>query len=251
MVAQHLDGLHGTLAERALAQDHCAAVILQRPGDDLGCGGAADVRQDDDGQAVCHVSRLGIIALDIVLFAPALGNDLTAVEEGVANLDRFVERAARIGAKVDDVAERVAAGRLVDASQRSFGKGSVQTVLELSDDTALKLTTARYYTPSGRSVQEGGINPDIVVPQLSDADYKGRPRLREADLRRHLINEAKVDDKVLEDDGKPDPRFQLTAEGLKKEGITDFQLDYAIKTISRMSQPAMRTALAGAKRGAK
>jgi hypothetical protein len=56
-------------------------------------------------------------------------------------------------------------------------------------------------------VQEGGIDPDIIVPQLSDPDYKDRPRLREADLRRHLINEAKVDDKVLEDDGKPDPRF--------------------------------------------
>ncbi|RYD83738.1 MAG: peptidase S41, partial [Sphingomonadales bacterium] len=121
----------------------------------------------------------------------------------------------------------------------------------LSDDTALKLTTARYYTPSGRSVQEGGINPDILVPQISDADYKSRPRLREADLRRHLINEAKIDDKVLEDDGKADPRFILTAETLKKQGVEDFQLDYAIKTISRMSQPALRTALATAKPGAR
>ncbi len=154
-------------------------------------------------------------------------------------------------------AAEIVAGALQDQKralvmgEKTFGKGSVQTVLELSDETALKLTTARYYTPSGRSVQEGGIKPDLIVPQLSDADYKDRPRLREADLRRHLINEAKIDDKVLEDDGKPDPRFQLTADGLKKQGIEDFQLDYAIKTIARMSQPAMRTALAGAKRGAK
>ena len=124
-------------------------------------------------------------------------------------------------------------------------------MLELSDDTALKLTTARYFTPSVKSVQEGGIKPDILVPQLSDPDYKDRPRLREADLRRHLINEAKIDDKVLEDDGKPDPRFQLTSDALKKQGIDDFQLDYAIKTIARMAQPPLRTALAGAKRGAR
>jgi carboxyl-terminal processing protease len=154
-------------------------------------------------------------------------------------------------------AAEIVAGALQDQKralvlgERSFGKGSVQTVIELSDDTALKLTTARYFTPSGRSVQEGGIKPDIIVPQLSDADYKERPRLREADLRRHLINEAKVDDKVLEDDGKPDPRFILTAEQLKKQGVEDFQLDYAVKTIARMSQPALRTALAGVKRGAR
>ncbi|MBO9378048.1 PDZ domain-containing protein [Sphingomonas histidinilytica] len=154
-------------------------------------------------------------------------------------------------------AAEIVAGALQDQKralvmgERTFGKGSVQTVLELSDDTALKLTTARYYTPSGKSVQEGGIKPDILVPQLSDPDYKDRPRLREADLRRHLINEAKIDDKVLEDDGKPDPRFQLTSEALKKQGIDDFQLDYAVKTIARMAQPPLRTALAGARSGAR
>ena len=154
-------------------------------------------------------------------------------------------------------AAEIVAGALQDQKralvmgERSFGKGSVQTVIELSDETALKLTTARYFTPSGRSVQEGGVNPDILVPQLSDPDYKSRPRLREADLRRHLINEAKIDDKVLEDDGKADPRFILTAEALKKQGVDDFQLDYAIKTIARMTQPQLRTALAGAKRGAR
>jgi carboxyl-terminal processing protease len=154
-------------------------------------------------------------------------------------------------------AAEIVAGALQDnkralvMGERSFGKGSVQTVIELSDDTALKLTTARYFTPSGRSVQEGGIMPDIVVPQLSDPDYKDRPRLREADLRRHLINEAKVDDKILEDDAKPDPRFILTSDALKKQGVDDFQLDYAIKTIARLGQPAIQTALATAKRGAR
>ena len=135
--------------------------------------------------------------------------------------------------------------------ERTFGKGSVQTLLPLSQATALRLTTARYYTPSGRSVQEGGIVPDIAVPQLSDPDYKERPKFREADLRRHLINEIKVEDDVVQDDGKPDPRFTATAEQLKKQGITDFQLHYALQTISRLGkvQQAAAPAAAGKKAG--
>ncbi|AEH63292.1 S41 family peptidase [Zymomonas mobilis] len=132
---------------------------------------------------------------------------------------------------------------------RSFGKGSVQTLLPLGDDTALRLTTARYYTPSGRSVQEGGIEPDIIVPQLSDPDYKTRPKLREADLLRHLVNQANTDNSLLEDDnGKTDPQFTATPESLKKENITDFQLDYALKTIGRISRqpsPITKETLAG------
>jgi carboxyl-terminal processing protease len=134
--------------------------------------------------------------------------------------------------------------------ERSFGKGSVQTLLPLSQNTAIRLTTARYYTPSGKSVQEGGITPDITVPQLSDADYKSRPRLREADLRRHLINELKVEDDVVQDDGKPDPRFAATPDQLKKQGITDFQLHYALQTISRLGKTQQAAApAAGAKKG--
>ena len=138
-------------------------------------------------------------------------------------------------------AAEIVAGALQDnhrglvMGERSFGKGSVQTLIPLDSATALRLTTARYYTPSGRSVQEGGIEPDIAVPQLSDPDYKTRPRFREADLRRHLINEAKVDNSVLEDDTKPDPRFIATAEQLKAKGITDFQLDYALKAVARVA----------------
>ncbi|RJF90494.1 S41 family peptidase [Sphingomonas cavernae] len=127
--------------------------------------------------------------------------------------------------------------RGVVMGERSFGKGSVQTLLPLTDTTALRLTTARYYTPSGRSVQEGGIEPDIQVPQLSDPDYKTRPRFREADLKRHLINEAKVDNSVLEEDAKDDPRFKMTAEELKKKGVEDFQLTYAIDSITRLAKP--------------
>ncbi|MGA9582947.1 MAG: S41 family peptidase [Allosphingosinicella sp.] len=129
--------------------------------------------------------------------------------------------------------------------ERSFGKGSVQTLVPLSQKTGLRLTTARYYTPSGRSVQEGGITPDIEVPQLSDPDYKSRPKLREADLRRHLINEVTVDNDVIQDDGKPDPRFTATPEQLKAKGIEDFQLNYALQTISRLGRSAAASPTAG------
>jgi carboxyl-terminal processing protease len=145
-------------------------------------------------------------------------------------------------------AAEIVAGALQDQHRalvmgtRTFGKGSVQTLIPLSEDTALRLTTARYFTPSGRSVQEGGIAPDIVVPQLTDPDFKDRPRLREADLRRHLINEAKLDESVVEDDGKPDPRFADTVDTLKKKGVTDYQLDYALKTLARLGPAAPATA---------
>jgi carboxyl-terminal processing protease len=132
--------------------------------------------------------------------------------------------------------------RAVVMGERTFGKGSVQSLLPLSRETALRLTTARYFTPSGKSVQEGGITPDLVVPQLSDPDYADRRVVRESDLRRHLVNELKVDDQFLQDDRKPDPRFSATPEELKKRGIKDFQLHYALQTIARLG----RNAAAGA-----
>ena len=138
-------------------------------------------------------------------------------------------------------ASEIVAGALQDhrralvMGERSFGKGSVQTLLPLTRDTALKLTTARYYTPSGRSVQEGGIQPDIRVPQLSDPDAERRQRLapRESDLRGHLIGEVEAADEGLELDRLDDPRFKLTAAELEEQGIEDFQLDYALRTLRR------------------
>ena len=138
-------------------------------------------------------------------------------------------------------AAEIVAGALQDhhraliLGERSFGKGSVQTVQVMGPKSALRLTTARYYTPSGRSVQAGGIDPDITVPQLSDPDFKDRKVVREADLRRHLLGQAKVDDKLLEDDDfSKDPRFNFTPAQLEKQGIKDFQLDYALRTLKRL-----------------
>ena len=137
--------------------------------------------------------------------------------------------------------------RAIVMGERSFGKGSVQTVVQTGPQSALRLTTARYFTPSGKSVQAGGIDPDIVVPQLTDPDYKDRPRVREADLRRHLISQAKADDKLLEHDEKADPRFAATAAELEKKGVKDFQLEYAIKTLKRLAPSPASIASAGSR----
>jgi carboxyl-terminal processing protease len=149
-------------------------------------------------------------------------------------------------------ASEIVAGALQDHRRalimgvKSFGKGSVQTVVQTGPNAALRLTTERYYTPSGRSVQAGGIDPDIMVPQISDADYKSRRVVREADLRRHLLAQAKIEDRLLETDTTPDPRFSAKAEDLEKEGIKDFQLTYAIDTIKRVAGPlpAKKTSIA-------
>ena len=145
-------------------------------------------------------------------------------------------------------ASEIVAGALQDQhralvmGERSFGKGSVQSMIRLDKTHAVKLTTARYYTPAGRSVQEGGIEPDIRVPQISDPDARKRAQLsyRESDLRGHLVNEVDLDDKQLEIDKQDDPRFKLTAEQLKAKGIEDFQLWYAVSTLKRTAPaPAM------------
>jgi carboxyl-terminal processing protease len=75
---------------------------------------------------------------------------------------------------------------------KTFGKGSVQTILPLDDNSALRLTTARYFTPTGRSIQATGIVPDINVDNASPQDGKAeapkRPGLREENLPGHLLN---------------------------------------------------------------
>jgi carboxyl-terminal processing protease len=110
-------------------------------------------------------------------------------------------------------ASEIVAGALQDNKRavimgtQTFGKGSVQTVIPLSANTAVKLTTARYYTPSGRSIQAKGIEPDVVVEE--SANGGSHDRLREADLDRHLENDkekpaAKDADKAAP--AKPAPK---------------------------------------------
>jgi carboxyl-terminal processing protease len=92
-------------------------------------------------------------------------------------------------------ASEIVAGALQDHKRatvigtQTFGKGSVQTIMQLGNNTAIKLTTARYYTPSGRSIQAKGITPDFIVDEPGAA----QARVREADLQRHLGNAQEKD----------------------------------------------------------
>lgn len=109
-------------------------------------------------------------------------------------------------------ASEIVAGALQDHKRAvimgtpTFGKGSVQTILPLPGNTAIKLTTARYYTPSGRSIQAKGIIPDITVESTPEGDMSSF-RIREADLDRHLTNKDEPEATTPPDtDVKPDSR---------------------------------------------
>lgn len=112
--------------------------------------------------------------------------------------------------------------RAVIMGTHTFGKGSVQTVIELEDGSGLKLTIARYYTPKGRSIQERGITPDYLVP-----DEKGgkapREVVREKDLRRHFRAEPTVSTEP------PAPEPRGLPEGLKDWAVTAALEDYPLK----------------------
>jgi carboxyl-terminal processing protease len=152
-------------------------------------------------------------------------------------------------------ASEIVAGALQDHKRatvmgnQTFGKGSVQTILPLSSTAGLKLTTARYYTPSGRSIQAKGIEPDIYIDDGRDTNN----RIREANLERHLETPAKGDvakagataapkDKAAETkdrgaDATPSPpRFEFGA-------ADDFQLTQALNQLKGLPVIASAKAL--------
>ena len=135
-------------------------------------------------------------------------------------------------------ASEIVAGALQDYKRaaimgtQTFGKGSVQTIRQISSDTAVKLTTARYYTPLGRSIQARGIVPDLMVDEYADGDGLNGMRVREADLQKHLSNdrdkesEANVVDELEEQ--KRIAAMEKKRKPLEFGSKEDFQLAQAL-----------------------
>lgn len=118
--------------------------------------------------------------------------------------------------------------RAVIMGTRSFGKGSVQTILPMPGNVALRLTTARYYTPSGKSIQEVGIVPDIIVPQARVESIESDTRRSEASLNGALRNEdAATTDAEKDANSRRDEAEQLA--------IDDYQLSRALDMIRGIS----------------
>ncbi|HEY4083417.1 MAG TPA: S41 family peptidase [Burkholderiaceae bacterium] len=121
-------------------------------------------------------------------------------------------------------ASEIVAGALQDnkraliMGEQTFGKGSVQTVRMLSEDTALKITTARYYTPSGRSIQAKGIVPDVALDETAEGNVFAALRTREADLEKHLENGPEQKDEAREK-AREEERKKLEADIAAKKEI--------------------------------
>ena len=190
------------------------------------------------------------------LLSQAIAVSDAFLEEGeiVSTRGRDLAEADRVNAKPGDLtdgkpivvlinegsasASEIVAGALQDQRRaiilgaKSFGKGSVQTVMRLGDKGAMKLTTARYYTPSGRSIQSLGIEPDILVEErkINGADGDTRRRTRsEADLRGSLKNELSDDERQQLEEERA--RHEATAL-LRQE---DFQLAYALDLLAGLA----------------
>lgn len=138
--------------------------------------------------------------------------------------------------------------RAVILGEKSFGKGSVQTVIPLPSDSAIRLTTSRYYTPSGTSIQAEGITPDVEVEQGKLTPDDAVERTKEAELKGHLENDnekkaPEIDKEILADikkeksakGQKPEEKLKelLFGDGATEKGLyeTDYQLGRAIDTV--------------------
>ncbi|MFL6563656.1 MAG: S41 family peptidase [Burkholderiales bacterium] len=190
-----------------------------------------DLRNDPGGllSGAVAVSAAFLPKNELVVYTDGRTEDakmrLTASPENYLSRSGKPDYLSKLPAAVKDVpmvvlvnggsasASEIVAGALQDHHRavimgtQTFGKASVQTVLPLGNGTAIKLTTARYYTPGGRSIQALGIKPDLVVEDPTDT----MTRVREADLTRHLNNAQVKPDEPKADAKKPDEKKDPSA----------------------------------------
>ncbi|MBS0443188.1 MAG: S41 family peptidase [Proteobacteria bacterium] len=156
-------------------------------------------------------------------------------------------------------ASEIVAGALQDHKRatimgaQTFGKGSVQTVRQLGPDTALKITTARYYTPSGASIQAKGIVPDVMLDETAEGNVFAALRVREADLEKHIASGQGAEQKdEAREKAREEARKKLEAETAKKAEIKplpefgsaeDFQLVQAINRLKGKPVLVSKTAV--------
>lgn len=136
-------------------------------------------------------------------------------------------------------ASEIVAGALQDhdraiiMGERTFGKGSVQTILPMNDEAALKLTTARYFTPSGRSIQASGIEPDIIIENIrvDSTSVHSSAQIKESDLTGHLDNGSKES----EEEGKTDKKKKKEKNNEPSLAETDYQLYEALNVLKGLA----------------
>jgi carboxyl-terminal processing protease len=154
-------------------------------------------------------------------------------------------------------ASEIVAGALQDHKRatimgaQTFGKGSVQTVRPLSADTALKITTARYYTPSGKAIQAKGVVPDIWLDETAEGNVFAALRMREADLQKHLTGADEKKDEARSK-AREDARMKLEEQLAKQKDppkplpefgtSDDFQLTQALNHLSKRPVIVSKTA---------
>ena len=156
-------------------------------------------------------------------------------------------------------ASEIVAGALQDHKRatimgaQTFGKGSVQTVRQLGPDTALKITTARYYTPSGASIQAKGIVPDVMLDETAEGNVFAALRVREADLEKHIASGQGAEQKdEAREKAREEARKKLEEEAQKKASIKplpefgsgdDFQLAQALNRLKGKPVLVSKTAV--------
>ena len=151
-------------------------------------------------------------------------------------------------------ASEIVAGALQDHKRaivmgaQTFGKGSVQTVRQLSADTALKLTTARYYTPNGKSIQATGIVPDVMLDETAEGNLYSALRVREADLDKHITNgqSGEPNDKAREkarDEARKRLEDELAKKGTPKP-LPEFGSEEDFPLLQALNQLKGKTVLA-------